>query len=125
MPAIMSHAAPDNSSRSSSNDGRPSASSPIDLVHLATQTCGDRELERSILAMLARQIKNAEARLRALSLADRAMLAHALKGTALNVGAFALADAAAHLETGPANEAALSRLIDHMNVTRRFAADLA
>ncbi|EAU40766.1 hypothetical protein FP2506_03529 [Fulvimarina pelagi HTCC2506] len=104
---------------------RPSASSPIDLVHLATQTCGDRDLERSILAMLARQIGTAEERLRVLSLTDRVHLAHALKGTARNVGAFALADAAAELETGPSSEAALSRLIDHMNATRRFAAELA
>ncbi|MER0239023.1 Hpt domain-containing protein [Fulvimarina sp. MAC8] len=125
MPAISSHATPDEASLSSSHKMRPSAASPIDLVHLATQTCGDRELERSILAMLARQIGSAEARLRALSLTERATLAHALKGTARNVGAFALADAAAQFETGPSNEAALSRLIDHMNMTRRFAAELA
>ncbi len=125
MPANSSHASPDNAPRASSHGTRPSAASPIDLVHLATQTCGDRDLERSILAMLARQIGSAEARLRALSLKERAMLAHTLKGTARNVGAFALADAAAHFETGQSCEAALSRLIEHMTMTRRFASELA
>ncbi|MDY8107655.1 Hpt domain-containing protein [Fulvimarina sp. 2208YS6-2-32] len=103
---------------------RPSSSSPIDLVHLATQTCGDRALERNVLAMLARQIRLAETQLRLLPSRDRAILAHGLKGTARNVGAFALADAAARLEDGPSNELALTKLIDHMTATRKFASEL-
>ncbi|WP_147307882.1 Hpt domain-containing protein [Fulvimarina endophytica] len=102
----------------------PSSGRPIDLVHLARQTCGDRALERSVLSMLARQIEAAETELRRLPASERAPLVHGLKGTARNVGAFTLADAAADLEAGPASGERFDALIAAMVATRLYAAAL-
>lgn len=81
----------------------PSGGRPVDLVHLARQTFGDRGLEAEILSMFLAQIHAAKARLRDAGPDDRQTLAHGLKGSARSVGAFPLGDAAAVLELQPAN----------------------
>jgi HPt (histidine-containing phosphotransfer) domain-containing protein len=74
---------------------------PIDLVHLAKQTFGERDLEAELLRLFDRQAVQIVARL-----ADtnhgagrwRADLAHTLKGSARAVGAFGVASAAEAFE---------------------------
>jgi HPt (histidine-containing phosphotransfer) domain-containing protein len=75
---------------------KPSAatfgSRPIDLVHLARQTGGDKALETEVLALFARQARQAVAQLGALlEASSRAELAHKLAGAAKGVGAFEVA----------------------------------
>jgi HPt (histidine-containing phosphotransfer) domain-containing protein len=85
--------APDNA-----QGGCPSQSRPIDLVHLATQTMGDKALEIEVLQMFARQARKA---LQDMSVGDgKAVVAaaHRLKGAAKGVGAFRVAQAAEKLE---------------------------
>jgi len=82
---------------------RPSGGRPIDLVHLARQTGGDKALETEVLALFARQAREAVARIDALDAAARSELAHRLAGAAKAVGAFEVA-----LETAPANMAAMT-----------------
>jgi HPt (histidine-containing phosphotransfer) domain-containing protein len=70
----------------------PSFERPIDLVHLARQTLGDRALEREILDLFATQVRAVLARLEAAAVADaRLDLAHTLKGSARAVGAWKVA----------------------------------
>lgn len=70
---------------------------PIDLVHLARQTFGERDLEAELLRLFDRQSSQILARLMDGPTSDfrwRADLAHTLKGSARAVGAFGVAAAA-------------------------------
>lgn len=82
----------------------PSAGRPVDMVHLARQTFGDRALEAEILSLFVSQTQSVKARLRDANGEERKRLAHGIKGSARSVGAFALGDAAAVLELSPAND---------------------
>lgn len=81
--------APDNSRGSG-----PSRERPIDLVHLARQTMGDKMLEVEVLHMFARQARSCLQEIGS-GCADKAKAgAHRLKGAASAVGAFRVAEAA-------------------------------
>jgi hypothetical protein len=71
---------------------------PIDLVHLARTTLGDRSLEREVLALFDRQSTLLIARMRSAPPEGIAMLAHTLKGSARGIGAWRVARAAEALE---------------------------
>ncbi len=97
------------------------ADTPIDLVHLARQTLGDRELEAELLALfdrqaarIAEQLKNPAAG------AASADLAHKLKGSARAVGANAVAIAADHYE-----HAARAGVVSQIDADRLVAATAA
>ncbi len=80
---------------------RAEKQSPIDLVHLARQTMGDRELEKELLALFDRQAAQiADQLATAESGAESANLAHKLKGSARAIGAAAVAAAAENYEHG-------------------------
>lgn len=95
--------APDNAGGMGPSNGRP-----IDLVHLARQTMGDKALELEVLQMFARQARESMKELATSEGAARAAVAHRLKGSAQSVGADAVAKAAAALEDNPANAIALA-----------------
>lgn len=72
---------------------------PIDLVHLARQSLGDRELERELLELFDRQAARIAAEINMPDLsgncaAERRDLAHTLKGSARAVGAWHVASMA-------------------------------
>lgn len=71
---------------------------PIDLVHLARTTMGDRSLEREVLQLFDRQSTLLIARMRSAAPAGVATLAHTLKGSARGIGAWRVARAAEALE---------------------------
>jgi HPt (histidine-containing phosphotransfer) domain-containing protein len=72
---------------------------PVDLVHLARYTMGDRDLEREVLTLFARQSDIYVARLRdARSAKAWVEAAHTLKGSARGIGAWRVADAAERAE---------------------------
>jgi HPt (histidine-containing phosphotransfer) domain-containing protein len=74
---------------------------PIDLVHLARQTLGDRSLEMELLSLFERQAGHVLDRIVA-EPADRKTLAdlgHTLRGSARAVGATRVAAAAMAFET--------------------------
>lgn len=79
--------------------GRPSRTRPIDLVHLATQTKGDKGAEIEILQMFARQARIC---LHVFSDGDSCDAARAaagrLRNAALSVGAFGVSTAAEAVE---------------------------
>jgi HPt (histidine-containing phosphotransfer) domain-containing protein len=75
---------------------------PIDLVHLARTTLGDRALEREVLQLFERQSSILIARMRTVPPAGVAALAHTLKGSARGIGAWRVARAAEVLELAAA-----------------------
>jgi HPt (histidine-containing phosphotransfer) domain-containing protein len=101
---------------------------PIDLVHLARTTLGDRSLEREVLQLFDRQSALLIARMRAASPAAIAPLAHTLKGSARGIGAWRVARAAEALELAGGGEAeigsALERLACASEEARAVIADL-
>lgn len=75
---------------------------PVDLVHLARQTGGDRALEEEVLQMFLRQAQNLKRDLANGGTPEaRRRLAHALNGTARAVGAFQVASIAHEIENNP------------------------
>ena len=95
--------APDNAGGTCPANGRP-----IDLVHLARQTMGDKALELEVLQMFARHARESMKELAATEGDARAAAAHRLKGSAQSVGAVAVSKAAGALEENPADAAALA-----------------
>jgi len=76
---------------------------PIDLVHLARTTLGDRSLEREVLQLFDRQSMLLIARMRTAAPNGVATLAHTLKGSARGIGAWRVARAAELLELAGAS----------------------
>jgi HPt (histidine-containing phosphotransfer) domain-containing protein len=97
------------------------AETPIDLVHLARQTLGDRELEAELLALFDRQAARIADRLKTpVAGTASADLAHKLKGSARAVGANAVAIAADHYE-----HAARAGVVSQIDADRLVAATAA
>ena len=72
---------------------------PVDLVQLALQTQGDRDLETEVLGMFMRQSTAQVARIGAATCAKgRFEAAHQLKGSARAIGAGCVADCAEAIE---------------------------
>ena len=99
---------------------------PIDLVHLARATLGDRSLEREVLQLFDRQSTLLIARLRNAGPGGVAMIAHTMKGSARGIGAWRVARAAEALEVADALEvsAALDRLSAASDEARAVIAEL-
>lgn len=76
----------------------PSRERPIDLVHLAKQTMGDKVLEIEVLQMFARQARNCLQDIGSGNADTAKAAAHRLKGAASAVGAFKVAAAAGAYE---------------------------
>ena len=73
---------------------------PIDLVHLAKQTLGDRSLENEVLRLFMTQADVYMTRVEQANDDEaRFAAAHTIKGSARNIGAWIVADAAADVET--------------------------
>jgi len=71
---------------------------PVDLVHLARMTLGERSLEREVLQLFDRQATILLARMQEAPLASVPALAHTLKGSARAIGAAHVARAAEAVE---------------------------
>jgi HPt (histidine-containing phosphotransfer) domain-containing protein len=99
---------------------------PIDLVHLARTTLGDRSLEREVLQLFDRQSTLLLARMRAAAPGGLVTLAHTLKGSALGIGAWRVARAAEALELAEGSQAAgaLDALSAATDEARAVIADL-
>ncbi|HVK90814.1 MAG TPA: Hpt domain-containing protein [Mycoplana sp.] len=94
----------------STGGAQPSRPPAIDLDHLATQSMGDRAVEREVLAMFAGQARRCMDELAQADEAGRKAIAHRLLGSARAVGAYAVADAAEALEDRPDSRAQLAAL---------------
>lgn len=94
MTAIHAMSAPDGSGESYSGSTRP-----LDLVHLAKYTLGDRGLEAELLGLFRSQAGIYVTRLEtAASQKEWRDAAHSLKGSARGLGAWSLGDVAENIE---------------------------
>jgi HPt (histidine-containing phosphotransfer) domain-containing protein len=109
---------------SSTSDERP-----IDLVHLARMTLGERSLEREVLELFDRQATLLMVRMQTAPTAGIASLAHTLKGSARAIGAGGVARAAETVEfMGAVDDAGLPHALAALGVAteeaRAFIAEL-
>lgn len=102
----------------------PSQARPIDLVHLARQTMGDRMLEEEVLQLFIQQAILIGERIRDADPLERKRLAHGLKGSARGIGAFAVADCALAIEESPEQASLISELTDRLDAVREFIASI-
>src|SRR5882757_2935722 len=94
---------------------------PIDLVHLARTTLGDRSLEREVLQLFDRQSSLLIARMRTAAPAGVVTLAHTLKGSARGIGAWRVARAAEALELAGARDTEIGNALDRLNAASEEA----
>jgi HPt (histidine-containing phosphotransfer) domain-containing protein len=103
---------------------------PIDLVHLARMTLGDRSLEREVLQLFDRQTAMLVSRIREGSRCAVAALAHTLKGSARGIGAGRVAGTAEAVELASASggdselKSAVERLAAAADEARAVIAEL-
>ncbi len=91
---------------------------PVDLVHLARHTLGNRDLEQEVLRLFVRQSAAFLDKMKgAADHEQRARAAHTIKGSARGIGAWQVADCAEAVEGADAKEplAALEGAIDEAN----------
>jgi len=88
----------------------PSRHQPIDLVHLATQTSGDKDLELEVLRTFARQARSCMNDLANGEAHVVLQTAHKLKGAALAIGAFNVSEAAERVEADAKDTSGIARL---------------
>lgn len=86
----------------------PSKIRPIDLVHLAKQTMGDKVVEIEVLQMFARQARSCLHEISSGETARVVASAHRLKGAASSVGAFRVSETAEMLEENSGDASAMA-----------------
>lgn len=100
-------------------------SRPVDLVHLARQTGGNRSLEEEVLQIFLKQAhKLAREMEQGCDCDARKLAAHNLKGAARAVGAFNVANCAGNLEDHPSEAAYVSSLVAEVNITCDYISSL-
>ena len=100
-------------------------SRPVDLVHLARQTGGDRELEEEVLQLFLRQAAALGREVEGASDYDTvAKVAHSIKGAARAVGAFDVAQLADSLEGHPSEKKCVKALVSEINSTCDYISSL-
>jgi HPt (histidine-containing phosphotransfer) domain-containing protein len=99
---------------------------PIDLVHLARTTLGDRSLEREVLQLFDRQATLLIQRMRVAASGGVMPLAHTLKGSARGIGAWRVARAAEAVEVAEGRDlkGAVDRLAAAAEEARALIAEL-
>ena len=98
---------------------------PIDLVHLARQTSGDRALEMDILCLFRQQLSVCMSNLIATSGRERTLIAHTLKGSARSIGAFSLSRLAERIEETPSDAALIKTTQKEVNRVHDFIVSLS
>ncbi len=72
-------------------NGRKSDDRPVDLSHLSKQTAGDRNLERNLLDMFAKQARESLGLMAGCSENERGKMAGEIATSANSIGAFDVA----------------------------------
>ena len=94
---------------------------PVDLVHLARQTGGDRALEEEVLRLFLRQAGAIGRAMRERAPCEqRKRAAHTLKGAARSIGALAVAESAGRVEDNPNADGQVNELLTDIDRTCDF-----
>lgn len=100
-------------------------SRPVDLVHLARQTGGDKALEEEVLHLFLRQANLLARDLSGKTSTEaRRRLAHTLNGTARAVGAFEVAEIAERIENSPEKSNDVASLVASVDTTCDYISSL-
>lgn len=100
-------------------------SRPIDLVHLAKQSLGDRGLEAEILKLFSSQSHLYFDRLANSKTDDqRKMAAHTILGSARGIGAWHVAHEAEKVEWATTNSVDLGELKETLRACRTYIAEI-
>lgn len=100
-------------------------SRPVDLVHLARQTGGDRSLEEEVLQLFLRQAASISRQMKSNGDSEHIkQAAHNIKGAARAVGAFDVAACADALEEKPGEQKCLKALVGEINTTCDYISSL-
>ena len=102
----------------------PSRRRPIDLIHLARQSSGDRSLENEILSLYRQQLAVALDHLGKAKGRERKLVAHTIKGSSRAVGAFGVARIAERIEHDPTNSGLLGEAEVEVGRVIEFIASL-
>lgn len=100
---------------------------PVDLVHLARHTLGNRDLEQEVLRLFTCQSQMLMDRLKeSADDGQRSETAHTLKGSARGIGAWRVAELAEKVESDHArmNAALTGDLDDAVGAANAFIRDL-
>lgn len=104
------------------------SSQPVDLVHLARQTHGDRGLEREVLRIFIQQAEKIASEIRNGPGNSQADLAHTLRGSAQGIGAWHIVEKTRSVEDlarkGEANSAEVEALLDEIVCAKAFIAEI-
>ncbi|GKX36007.1 MAG: transcriptional regulator [Rhizobiaceae bacterium MnEN-MB40S] len=107
----------------------PSSGRPIDLVHLARHTMGDKDMEAHMLGLFARQARLCVNQLCGSAIkirkADRVRVCHTLKCSATSVGAFGVSKVAESLEHNPNDGGLREALTDAVIDVENFISGLS
>lgn len=100
-------------------------SRPVDLVHLARQTGGDRFLEEEVLQLFLRQAARLGRQVETTGDCEEVKVAaHSLRGAAQAVGAFEVAHCADELEAHPSEKKCIKALVAEINTTCDYISSL-
>lgn len=102
----------------------PSRGRPIDLVHLASRSSGNRSREEELLCGFVRSARQSVGEMRDKEIAMRKKLANALGKAAKNVGAFGVSRCAGKIARSPADETLLDEASALLNEAENFIAGL-
>ncbi len=101
------------------------AARPVDLVHLARQTGGNRDLEEEVLQLFLKQAASIANLVRSDEDADCVkQAAHTIKGAARAVGAFDVANCAEDLEGHPSETRCVKALVAEIDTTCDYISSL-
>jgi HPt (histidine-containing phosphotransfer) domain-containing protein len=103
----------------------PSRTRPVDLVHLARQTLGDRAIEQEVLALFMQQANAVRDRISQATPTERSLLAHGLRGSAGGIGAFGIAETAKDIEHDPHDKSLVLKLAARIDDVRDFIASIS
>ncbi|MEX3009457.1 Hpt domain-containing protein [Hoeflea sp. TYP-13] len=107
----------------------PSSERPIDLVHLARQTAGDKDAETHVLCLFARQARQCVNQIcgtnHLTKKRDLVAVARTLHGSASSVGAFCVSRAAKCLERDPSDGVLHDALTDAVVDVENFISGLS
>jgi hypothetical protein len=106
------------------DNGRKSDNRPVDLLHLSKQTSGDRNLERNLLDMFAKQARESLGFMAGCSDIERGKMAGEIATSANSIGTFDVAEKAGRVEQDPSDAAALAGFTNAVVKASSFVASV-
>lgn len=105
-------------------DGRECDDRPVDMTHLSKQTSGDRDLERTLLTLFAKNARESLAQMAICDEQTRATIAVEVLSAAEGIGAFDVAEKARCVKETPGDAISLAAFLNSIIKASTFIASL-